>query len=117
MSIDQWQNFGVLVGGASAALTGLLFVAVSLNLGRIAASPLLREAAAKTLIVLLTPLLIAILLAIPGQATWVLGVELIAIGLLTGDVSIIVREDPEVSTSTDGHVSTGLSRQALQRLH
>ena len=46
-TIDQWVNFAVLVGGASAALTGLLFVAVSLNLERIAASPLLREAAAK----------------------------------------------------------------------
>jgi hypothetical protein len=88
MTIDQWANFAVLVGGASAALTGLLFVAVSLNLKRIAASPLLREAAAKTLIVLLTPLLIAI----PDQTTRPLGLELVAMGLLTGALSLIVRE-------------------------
>jgi hypothetical protein len=60
------------VGGASAALTGLL----------------LREA--KTLIVLLTPLLITILIAIPGQTTRLLGLELVATRLLTGVVSLIV---------------------------
>jgi modulator of FtsH protease len=95
MTIEQWGNFAVLVGGASAALTGLLFVAVSLNLKRIAASPLLREAAAKTLIVLLTPPLITILIAIPGQTTRLLGLELVAMGLLTGALSIIVRDQPE----------------------
>ena len=30
---DQWHDFLVMVGGAAAALTGLVFVALSLNLG------------------------------------------------------------------------------------
>jgi hypothetical protein len=94
VTIEQWGIFAQIVGGASAALTGLLFVAVSLNLPRIAASPLLREAAAKTLIVLLTPLLVTILMAIPGQTTRLLGLEVVATGLLTGALSLIVREEP-----------------------
>jgi hypothetical protein len=30
---EQWRDFLVMVGGAAAALTGLVFVALSLNLG------------------------------------------------------------------------------------
>jgi hypothetical protein len=33
--ISEWANFDVGVAGATAALTGLLFVAVSINLDRI----------------------------------------------------------------------------------
>jgi len=35
-----WQNFYVMVGGAAAALTGLLFVAMSLHSNVIIAHPL-----------------------------------------------------------------------------
>ncbi|MGA8923146.1 MAG: hypothetical protein WB682_08365 [Candidatus Dormiibacterota bacterium] len=33
---DQWHDYFITVGGASAALTGLVFVAMSLNPGVIA---------------------------------------------------------------------------------
>ena len=33
---DMWQNFFLMVGGGAAALTGLVFVALSLNLEVIA---------------------------------------------------------------------------------
>jgi hypothetical protein len=36
MNPDQWSNFFVLVGGGSAALTGLVFVAITINLRRVA---------------------------------------------------------------------------------
>jgi hypothetical protein len=32
MSIDPWQNFFVMVGGGAAALAGLVFIAMSINL-------------------------------------------------------------------------------------
>jgi len=32
MSIDQWNNFFVMVGGGAAALAGLVFIAMSINL-------------------------------------------------------------------------------------
>ena len=88
---DQWANFAVLVGGASAALTGLLFVAVSLNLDRIMESALLRAAAAQTLVVLVSPLLISIPIVIPGQTIQLLGLELTAIGILVGLVSLVLQ--------------------------
>ena len=31
--LDQWNNFFVMVGGGAAALAGLIFVAMSINLG------------------------------------------------------------------------------------
>ncbi len=77
----DWQNFAVMAGGASGALTGLLFVAVSLNASRIAAHQGLRASAAQTLVLFLAPLVMAALLLAPGQADWVLGAELIAAGL------------------------------------
>jgi modulator of FtsH protease len=48
----------------------------------------------RTLIVLLSPLLTTIFIAIPGQSPWLLGLELVATGLLTGILSLIVREQP-----------------------
>jgi hypothetical protein len=32
---DQWQDFFVMVGTGAAALTGLVFVAMSLNVGAV----------------------------------------------------------------------------------
>ena len=32
MGIDQWDNFFVMVGGGAAALAGLVFIAMSINL-------------------------------------------------------------------------------------
>ncbi len=69
-----------MTGGASGALTGLLFVAVSLNASRIAGHQGLRASAAQTLVLFLAPLVMAAVLLVPGQADWVLGADLIAAG-------------------------------------
>jgi hypothetical protein len=78
----DWQGFAEVVGTASGALTGLLFVAVSLNASRIAGHQGLRASAAQTLVLFMEPLAIAMALLAPGQAAWVLGGELIATGLI-----------------------------------
>jgi hypothetical protein len=77
----DWQGFAEMTGGASGALTGLLFVAVSLNATRIAGHQGLRASAAQTLVLFITPLVMAAVLLTPDQADWALGAELIAIGL------------------------------------
>ena len=46
---DQWHDFFITVGGASAALTGLVFVAMSLNLTVITQDPTHRYRAVGTL--------------------------------------------------------------------
>lgn len=76
----DWQGFAEMIGGASGALTGLLFVAVSLNASRIAGNQGLRASAAQTLVLFLAPLFMAAALLTPDQPDWALGAELIAIG-------------------------------------
>jgi hypothetical protein len=85
----DWQGFAEMTGGASGALTGLLFVAVSLNASRIAGHQGLRASAAQTLVLFITPL--AAVLLTPDQPDWALGAELIAIGLAASWVLLSTR--------------------------
>jgi hypothetical protein len=87
----DWQDFAELIGGASGALTGLLFVAVSLNASRIAGHLGLRASAAQTLVLFIVPLVMAATLLAPGQPDWVLGAELIAIGLIASWILLAIR--------------------------
>jgi hypothetical protein len=82
-----WSDFATIAGSASGALTGLLFVAVSLNRDRITAHPALRSQAGQTLVLFLLPLIISIVLVIPGTPQWVLGLELVAAAALSGVAS------------------------------
>jgi hypothetical protein len=43
--IGQWQSLYTTLGGSAAALAGLLFIAVSIQIGRIAKSPIFRARA------------------------------------------------------------------------
>lgn len=87
----DWQGFAEMTGGASGALTGLLFVAVSLNATQIAGHQGLRASATQTLVLFLAPLVIAASLLAPDQPDWVLGAELIAIGLVTSWILLTIR--------------------------
>jgi hypothetical protein len=78
----DWVGFAEMIGGASGALTGLLFVSVSLNAARIAGHEGLRASAAQTLVLFLTPLFMAAALLAPGQADPAVGAELITIGVI-----------------------------------
>jgi len=84
MSIQDWSNFGQVVGASSGALVGLLFVAVSFNRDRIAHNRSLRASAGQTLVLFMLPLAVSILLLTPRQPHWVLGTELIALAFSTG---------------------------------
>jgi hypothetical protein len=73
-----WTNFFFAEVGAAAALVGLLFVAVSINLAKIIALPSLPSRAFEALAVLVMVLLVATFALVPGQSTKVLGVEVLA---------------------------------------
>jgi modulator of FtsH protease len=77
-----WQNYFVAQAGASAALVGLIFVAVSLNLRQILRFASLPARVAQALIILGQLLVVAMIVLIPGQDAAGLGVELIVVGSL-----------------------------------
>jgi hypothetical protein len=75
-----WSSFFSAQIGAAASLAGLIFVAVSINLSRIIASPLLSARAGKALVTLTNVLLLSTLCLAPGQSPHRLGWELVFLG-------------------------------------
>lgn len=82
--LSEWSDFGVGVAGAAAALTGLLFVAVSINLDRILQFRTLPRLAGATLLMFGGMLLSAVVLIVPGQSSVALGTELFVLALAVG---------------------------------
>jgi hypothetical protein len=79
-----WFEFAVAIVGAAAVLSGLLFVAMSINIERIVKIASLPTRGAGTLVQFVIPLLIGTWILIPEQSSTMLGVELVATGLLGG---------------------------------
>jgi hypothetical protein len=87
---QDWTNFAVITGSAAGALTGLLFVAVSLNRERIAGHPPLRGQAAQTLVLFMLPLLLSVVLVLPGSSAAALGIELIVLAVVAAAVLTLI---------------------------
>ncbi len=84
--MDGWSDFYVAQAGASAALAGLLFVAISISLGDMLAFPHLPMRAASALALLTTVLFASALMLIPDQSIERAGVELIALAVIAMSV-------------------------------
>jgi hypothetical protein len=100
-SAELWHEFFVGVAGAAAALTGLLFVSLSINLQQILQQRWLPRRAGLTVMLLFEALVIAVLGLVPGQSAAALGVELLGLGVgvwLFGTGVYTVRR-PAVDTS------------------
>jgi hypothetical protein len=95
----EWHDLFVAVGGASAALLGLLFVAVSINLERILSYEGLPERALETLALLLGVLVVAIVGLIPAQSTVALGLEMLGVSSI---VAVIVLRLPAARAEETG---------------
>ena len=78
----EWTDFFVASAGASAALTGLVFVAVSINVDRILQFKGLPERALATVLLLLSVVLVSLIGLIPGQAHGALAAELLVVSVL-----------------------------------
>jgi len=79
--VAEWAEFANTVAGGAAALAGLLFVGLSLNLTEILKYPGVPARAAVTLGLTIAILLTAIFVATPGQDNRVLAVEIGVVGL------------------------------------
>lgn len=78
---DSWHDFFLAAAGAAAALTGLLFVALSIHVRRIAAHVRYRNMARGSLIGLVMVLILS-LIALVREPPWLTGVELALISVL-----------------------------------
>jgi hypothetical protein len=72
---SAWQDFYVMMGGANAALTGLVFVALSIHLKEVLEHPLLRPRAVIALTVLTTQIVIAAIVLTPQEPMF-MGIEI-----------------------------------------
>ncbi|HEY1518545.1 MAG TPA: hypothetical protein VGF91_19105 [Solirubrobacteraceae bacterium] len=91
--IPAWSNYGVAVVGGAAALTGLLFVAVSVNSAWFSSSKVIRGRAGQALVLFVIPLVTGLLLLVPGQGTTALGIEIVVFGVLSGRVLLALGSD------------------------
>jgi hypothetical protein len=102
--IAAWEGFAVALAGAAAVLSGLLFVAVSLNMERILRIRTLPGRAGESVILFLGALVQCAFLLIPSQPDTALAIELIITGaFITGVLLAIVvpatRSAPQIPRS------------------
>jgi len=81
--IAAWESFAVALAGVCAVLAGLVFVAVSINIGRILRVRGLAGRAGESVILFLSAVCLCAFVLIPHQPVAALGAELLGVGLVT----------------------------------
>jgi hypothetical protein len=110
---DQWRDFFQTVGTGAAALTGLIFVAMSLNVAAITANTVHRYRAGGTLIGLASVFILSALALMGGQHHQAIGLEILlvsgvsAILFLWGYIRTRVLRGEELSVSLSRTMGTG----------
>jgi hypothetical protein len=84
-----WGTFGGALAAVAGALTGLLFVAVSVKGSALSASSALRSRAAQTLVLFMTSVLTALVLVAPQPST-AIGTELLTEAVLSGAALLVL---------------------------
>lgn len=95
---SEWTDFFVAAAGASAALLGLLFVAISINLERILKYEGLPGRALEAMMQLTCVLLVSLAGLVPGQSHLALGLELLCV--FAAIAAIVVRQPVLVADET-----------------
>jgi hypothetical protein len=88
-SLHEWHDFFVAEAGASAALAGLLFVAVSINLAQILKFSHLPTRAIEALASVLAVLVMSTFALVPGQSPFALGVEIAVTALILWAIQLL----------------------------
>jgi len=85
----MWLSFGEALAPVAGALTGLLFVALSVNRDVFAGSRSLSYRAGETLVLFMISVLVAVVLVAPQPPT-ALGWELLAVAVVSGAILFIL---------------------------
>jgi hypothetical protein len=75
-----WQNFYIMIGTANAAITGLLFVALSIHLTEILRHQVFKPRAILVLVVLTSQIIISAIVLAPQPERW-MGAEILLINV------------------------------------
>jgi hypothetical protein len=85
---EAWNEFYLTTGAAAAVLTGLLFVALSINRELIATHAHLGGQARQAIYALASVLVLSLVLLIPEQSTFALSVEILVGALVNLGLAI-----------------------------
>jgi hypothetical protein len=99
----RWSDFALAQLGASAALLGLVFVGLSINLRDVVGSRQLVNRAAEAVIGLAAVLVTATAVLIPDQSREVVSTELLVIAGSTFAATANLQRGASRQTVTDGH--------------
>jgi hypothetical protein len=88
---QAWSNFFVAEVGAAAALTGLVIVAISINLATLVKNRALSGRAGETVVQLAGVLILSSFALVPGQPLWLLGMEFLGVGAFAAGGNSIIR--------------------------
>ena len=91
--MGDWQDFLVTAAQAAAALAGLMFVGLSINLEMIIANPRYGWAghALEALDLLVAVLIVTCLLVAPAQGTVVAGLEVLVVGIANWAAIVVIQ--------------------------
>jgi Tol biopolymer transport system component len=99
-AVGAWGEFFVAQAGAAAVLAGLVFVGVSINLGKIVAIPSMPSRALEAMVLLVVILVQSSLMLVPEQSLTALGFEVLAVALVVWVALAAIERD--ASFSPDG---------------
>ena len=90
-SLAEWNTFLSVQAGASATLTGLVFVAVSINLTKIMEVPGLPGRAAESILQFIEVFFISTVALVPGQPPRFVAIEFLVLGIIFWAFQIAVQ--------------------------
>jgi hypothetical protein len=110
--LAEWQTLFAVQAGAAATLTGLVFVAVSINLTKIVAFPGLPSRAAESIIQFLQVFFICTAALIPRQPAVAVAIEILSVALFSWAIQVIAHV--RYARSRSGHPRLWLMIRIVQ---